>query len=570
MLLLGFLAACGSGPTPGDQAGAATKNEPEAAADKGAPWFTDVAGELGLEFLHDDGRTGQRFYVETSASGGGFLDFDDDGDLDIYLLNGAPAPGQSSDRRPTNALFENRDGRFVDVTERSGTGDTKYGQGMCVGDYDGDGRLDIFISNFGEDVLFRNLGEGRFEDVSKRAGITKQGYGTGCAFGDVDGDGDLDIYVANNVDWSYEDNRQCGFGTAQVLSYCSPEVFPGQVDFLYINQGDGTFTEEGRRRGISQERNDRGFGVIFSDLDDDGDQDIVIANDSSANRFYLNDGKGQFEDISLMSGFAFNADGEPEGGMGIDVADINRDGLQDIIVTNYALESNTLYVNLGDHFFDDATIRAGINTISYNPVGWGCRFFDYDNDGDMDLAVANGHLMDNIEQIDTNLEYHQSNHLMANDGSGKFTDVTQQGGVGFSGKKITRALAVGDFDNDGRLDVLLTNTNDQPDLLHNRLDNGHHWIGFHLEGPAHNRFAIGARVKLGTEKGYLGMGEVRSGGSFQAQSDLRVHFGLGTYTGPVTAEITWPDGEKQMVTLTDLDRYHSIRQGIASGTEASP
>lgn len=561
ILCLLLLVACGQQDAAHSQKPAAKKEttasaEPATVAPR-ALFFEDVTAQSNIVFVHNDGRTGDRFYVETSASGGGFFDYDNDGDLDLYLLNGARPPGKDGDPY-RNHMYRNDGGRFVDVTKASNTGDIGYGQGMAVGDYDGDGWLDLFVTNFGHNALYRNKGDGSFEEVSDKVGIREVAFSTGAAFADLDQDGDLDLYVSNNVSWDYDNNKQCGFGTQHIKSYCRPNVFQGQTDYIYINQGDGTFREEGRARGVNQGLDDRGFCVIVSDMDNDGDPDIMIANDGSANRLYKNVGKGYFEDVSEISGMAYNGNGESEAGMGMDVGDYDGDGYMDQIITNYSMETNTLYHNNGDLFFEDATNRVGIANPSYNPVGWGAHFLDYDNDGHLDLAVANGHLMDNIEQINAALTYHQPNHLFRNKGDGSFEDVTQQAGSGFTDARITRGLAVADLDDDGRLDILFTNTNAAPNLLMNRINHDNQWIGMKLKGKKPNLFAIGARVKLFEGDRYIGMREVRSGGSFLSQSDFRIHFGLGKTVKSVRAEIIWPDGSKTEALFDTLNQYHEV------------
>jgi len=525
------------------------------AGDGPATAFREVTDRLGIDFRHFDGRSGERYYVETTGAGGGWFDYDADGDSDLYLINGAPTPGTKPGPIPRNLLYENRDGVFIDVTEKTGLGDTGYGMGMCSGDYDGDGLLDLFVTNYGPDRLFRNKGDGSFEEVAERAGVAGKAWGTNCAFGDVDGDGDLDLYVANYVDFRYEANPKCGGATRNIQSYCRPSVFKGLDDYLYINRGDGTFSEESRRRGIRQNGEVKSFGVLLCDIDEDGDSDILVASDGTMNRLYINDGKGSFSDESLLSGFGFNAAGEAEAGMGVALGDVNADGRPDLFVTNYSGESNTLMLNRGELFFEDATHGVGLSQPSLREVGWGTQLFDYDNDGDLDLAIANGHVIDNIAILEAGASYPQRNQLFANNGQGSFSPLAEAGG--FQIEAVSRALAVADWDRDGRLDLLVTNSNSAPNLLHNVLKTANHWIGLELRGPPANRFAIGARVtaSAGLHKAWR---QVCSGGSFLTQSELALHFGLGSYSGPVALEILWPDGRKQLLTLQKLDRYHRI------------
>ena len=521
--------------------------------------FVEISREVGIAFVHRDGRSGEKYYVETLGGGGGWIDHDGDGDQDLYLVNGAATRGSTLAEPPRNALYENRGDRFVDVTEEAGVGDTGFGMGFCAGDYDSDGRIDFLVTSWGPDRLFRNLGDGRFAEVGAPAGVADERWGTSCAFGDLDADGDLDLYVARYVNFSYENNPVCFDPQRSLRSYCRPDVFDGLVDSLFVNQGDGTFVEQGERRGIVQDPlHEKGLGVVLSDVDLDGDLDVYVANDTTANRLYVNDGRGLFEDWSLLAGVAFSGAGVAESGMGLDIGDVDGDRLPDLLVTNYSMESNTLYRNLGDLLFEDRTVAAGLASASHLPVGWGVRFFDYDNDGDLDLAVANGHVVDNIERFEPGSSYPQANQLFENDGEGAFRDVSASAGAAWGIPRVSRGLAVADWNDDGRLDVLVTNVGQGIDLFENRLENGHHWLGLALEGPPRNRFAIGARVELQVGERRLG-GEVRSGGSFMTQSDLRLHFGLGKHAGEVTATIVWPDGRRQEERTAQIDRYWRIR-----------
>jgi hypothetical protein len=383
-------------------------------------------------------------------------------------------------------------------------------------------------------------------------------WGASCAFGDLDGDGDLDLYVTHYVRFDFDHNPFCGDRARNLRSYCRPEAFDGVTDSLYVNRGDGTFRDQAAERGIATGKNEKGFGVLLSDVDDDGDLDVYVANDGTMNRLYLNDGTGRFRDEALLSGTGLSALGAAQSGMGVDLGDADGDGRMDLIVTNYSMETNTLYRNLGELLFEDASSPSGMVEPSYQYVGWGVQFFDYDNDGDLDLAVANGHAVDNIEVFEAGLRYRQPNQLFENDGRGRFTDVTARAGGAWEVERVSRALAVGDVDDDGRLDLLITNTNDPPGLLVNRVENGNRWLGLKLEGPAPNPFAVGARVTLRAGDRRL-VREVRSGGSFMAQPDLRLHFGLGRHDGPVELEMRWPDGRVQLEKVTEVDRYHTVR-----------
>ena len=429
--------------------------------------------------------------------------------------------------------------------------------GMCAGDYDGDGRLDFLVTNYGKDRLYRNEGGGRFVDRAEQAGVADARWGTSCSFADLDGDGDLDLYVAHYVNFSYDFNPDCRSPTTRLRSYCHPSAFDGLVDSLYINNGDGTFHEEGERRGIVQEpREEKGFGVVTSDLDVDGDIDIYVANDTTPNRLYVNDGHGSFEEWSLLAGTGLSFEGLPESGMGVDVGDVDGDGLPDLIVTNYARETNTLYRNIGELMFADDTVALGLAEASYVSLGWGIQFLDYDNDGDLDLAVANGHVIENEEML-AGESYAQPNQLFENDGTGRFEDVSSRAGAAWSVARVSRGLAAGDLNDDGRIDLVITNANGVAELLENRLENGNHWLGIELQGLAGNPYGVGARVELQAAGRRLAR-EVRSGGSFMAQPDMRLHFGLGAFDSEVSVEIVWPNGRRQREKTDELDRYWRI------------
>jgi tetratricopeptide (TPR) repeat protein len=547
-----------SGPERSPDESVPTLNTPQKAG--GPPWFVDVAPAVGLDFVQYDGRSGERYYVETTGSGCGFLDFDDDGDLDVYLLTGAPTPGAAvPPAPPENRLYENRSGRFVDVTSQAGVGDDGYGMGMCVGDIDGDDRLDFMVANFGPDRLYRNLGNGRFEEIGERAGVDDPRWGSNCAFGDLDGDGDLDLYVSHYLEFDFNDNPKCGDDVRGIYGYCRPSSFRGVTDSLFINDGSGVFREEVGSRGLAEGVLEKGFGVIMTDIDFDRDLDIFVANDSTPNRLYVNDGGGVFEDRGLTCGVAVNAEGMTTSGMGVDVGDVDGDGLMDVALTNYAMEPISLYHHLGDLRFADVARERGVAELSLQDVGWGVVLADFDNDGDRDMAIANGHVVDNIREFEPSHSYEQTNVLLLNDGSGRFVDATADAGLHELPKRVSRALAVGDWNDDGRLDLLVANCNDRFELLENRIENDNHWLGLRLHGRPGNRAAIGARAVV-TADGGVQIGEVRSGSSFQSQRDLRLHFGLGGFAGPVEIEMIWPDGSDQKTIITAVDRYVTIVQ----------
>jgi len=533
--------------------------------------FVEVAGELGVDFRHRDGRSGRYFFAETVGSGGGWIDYDADGDVDLYLVNGAATPGSELAGAPGNALYENRGRRFVEVTSAAGVGDRGYGVGFCTGDYDADGRLDFLVTNLGEDRLYRNLGPGadgqvRFAERGAAAGVAEPGrWSVSCAFGDLDGDGDLDLYVTHYVDFSFDDDGPVCLDKARnIRFYCHPDHFDGQTDALFVNQGDGTFRSEGRRRGIAEGSSERSLGVVLSDLDDDGDLDVYVANDGTANRFYRNRGDGTFEDLSLLSGAALGVAGAREAGMGIATGDADGDGRQELVVTNFSLEPNSFYANLGDGLFEERGRAAGLAEPTFKDLGWGVAFLDHDRDGDLDLAIANGHVMDNVDRFIPGVSYAQKNRLLVNDGHGRFEDLGAGAGAAWEVERVSRGVAVADWNDDGRPDLLITNSNDVAELLENRVENDHRWLGIELRGPPANPFAIGARVELAAG-GRRQVREVRSGGGVLTQGDLRLLFGLGTVDPEketekeaVAVEIRWPDGHRQRESTRELDRYWRI------------
>lgn len=500
--------------------------------------------------------------VETMGSGGGFLDFDNDGWLDVYLVQGAPLPGYETDEPMVSKLFRNRgDGSFDDVTAGSGLGDVGYGMGACFGDIDNDGFVDVYVTAFGPDRLFRNRGDGSFEEAGSQAGIANERWGAGCAFGDYDRDGWLDLYVVNYVDATLENHRRCG--SSDLPMYCHPDIFDGVPDLLFRNQGGGVFEEVGARAGtrVEDPKEGKGMGVVWLDFDDDGWLDLYVSNDSTRNFLFRNLGDGTFEEVGQALGAAYNELGKTEAGMGLAVGDIFGEGRLDLVVTNLDFETNTLYRNVGGSF-EDHTVPGGLAGPSITRVGFGVSAFDADNDGDLDLVVANGHILDNIGIRNPSLSYAQRDQLFENRGDGRFAEVAPSlAGSWFDVESVSRALAVGDVDNDGALDLLITTSNGPARLLRNVAAGHHRWVGLRLLSRFGGRDAIGARVRLVAD-GRQRVAEVRAGSSYLSQEDPRILFGLGARTEIDRIEIRWPEGEVQVLSGTEIvvDQINVVRQ----------
>ena len=530
------------------------------AASDSAPSFRDVSREAGLSFVHTSGASPEKYLVETMGSGGGFLDYDGDGWVDVYLVNSGATPSSPAAPPGKNRLFRNnRDGSFSDVTDQAGVGDPSYGMGCVFADYDNDGDVDIYVTNLGPNVLYRNNGDGTFTDVSAAAGVADPLWSASAAFGDYDADGRLDLYVGNYLKFTFATHRRCYSG--ELLIYCFPHSYDGAPNTLYRNRGDGTFERANEKAGVTEEAQySKSLGVLWLDLEGDGDLDLYVANDTTANYVFRNGGNGVFEDVSLLSGGAFNGMGMAQSGMGVDAADLAGNGLYSIFVTNFSLQTNDLYWNNGQGILTDHTLQAGLSQDSFLPLGFGANFLDADNDGLLDLFVANGHVFDNINSINPSLEYAQPNQLFRNLGGGRFEAVSAQSGPYFSRKNVSRGSAVADYNNDGRPDLLVTNNNQKADLLENRSAVNHHWLQLRLEGTHCNRDGVGAEVRLEAGGRRLSQ-QVRAGSSYLSQSDLRVHFGLGAVTRVESIEILWPCGRKQAVAPpSGVDRMLRVKE----------
>ena len=509
--------------------------------------FVDVTTEAGIIFKHVNGASGQKFYLETMGSGAAFLDYDNDGDLDLYIVNGAPLPGFETAALPTNILYQNDGhGRFTDVTAVAGVGDTGYGMGCVAADYDNDGNADLYLTNYGENILYRNNGDGTFADVTAHARVGGgDKWSSSCAFVDYDHDGNLDLYVVNYLDYDItKDQDWYDFRGRRI--YSNPQVYAGISDTLYRNSGDGKFTDVTRRAGVYN-NDGKGLGVTCGDYDNDGRIDIYVANDTTPNFLYRNIGDGRFVDIGPFAGAAYNEHGVAEGGMGVDFGDYNNDGALDVFVTNFSNETNTLYHNTADGALIDFTNITGLGEVSFLKLAFGTKFFDANNDGLLDLFVANGHLYPTESDA---LEYAQTDQLFINTGEGTFADVSEQSGEYFSIKRVGRGAAFGDYDNDGDTDIFVVNLNQDGVLLRNEGGNGHNWLALKAVGTKSNRDGIGARIEVVT-RSQSQIREVQAGSSYLSGHDLRLIFGLGTEMEAETVKITWPSGIEQ--TLKDVE-----------------
>ncbi len=539
--------------------------------------FTDVTDEKGISFVHENGASGRKFTIETFCGGCGIFDYDGDGDLDIYLVNGARLPGFESDAVPTNRLYRNdgadADWTFTDVTEEAGVGDTGYGFGCAVGDFDNDGDPDLYVTNFGANVLYQNNGDGSFTDVTGRAGVGDVRLNTSAAFVDTDQDGDLDLFVCAYTNFDLDDGQVCTQADGSVI-YCGPENYLGAPDKLYRNNGDGTFSDVSEATGIHSDEG-KGLGVITTDHDGDGDVDIFVANDLVENFLFDNVGEGKFDEIALISGMAYNETGRPEAGMGIDFSDVDGDGLQDVLIGHFDFETSTLYRNDGGSLFTDVTPRTGLGPPSWPYVTFGLKFLDADNDGDPDVAAANGHVIDNIERVDANRTYRQRNQIYENVGAGKFVDATDTAGPGFESIKASRGLAAGDIDRDGDIDLLVLNVLERADLLRNESETGNHWLGIKAVGGARglskrgtpsltNRDGIGTRITV--KAGNLRqVKDVHSASSYLTANPREVHFGLGSREHVDEIEIRWPSGVIDRLGDVSADQLIVVNEG-QSGT----
>jgi len=525
--------------------------------------LVDVAAEAGLDLMNVSGGPNKDFIVDANGNGAGWFDYDNDGDLDALIVNGSTRERYAKGGDPMVALYQN-DGRghFRNVTEEAGLTRRGWGAGTCIADYDNDGFEDVYVTAFGPDALFKNNGNGTFTDVTRRAGVEDNRWSTGCAFADYDHDGNVDLYVSTYVRFDEKTipgrgtTGNCRFMATDV--FCGPTRLPGEADLLYRNNGDGTFTDVSARAGIV-DPGYYGFGVVFTDLNEDGWPDIYVANDSVPNLFFRNKKDGTFVEEGPSAGLAVSGDGRAQAGMGVDAGDLNGDGLPDIIVTNFSHDHNTLYENGPPGLFTDKSYVSGLAATAGPYLGWGTGFIDLDQDGRLDIFIANGHVYPEVDKQGLGTKYLQRKQVFMTTG-GKLRHATTEIGGGLLLERSSRGAAFGDYDNDGDTDILVINMNDRPTLLRNDTVTPNHWIGLRLVGTKSNRDGIGARltVQTGARRQRT---EVRGDGSYISHSDIRARFGLGNAARVDRIEIRWPSGTVDTATAVAADRYYVAREG---------
>ncbi|WP_263359047.1 CRTAC1 family protein [Acidicapsa ligni] len=514
----------------------------------------------GITWTHSNGRSPSYYLPETTGAGCAFLDYDNDGWMDIYLVNSGACDFFTPATPLRNALYRNnRDGTFTDVTLKAGVAGAGYGMGVAVGDFNGDGYPDMFVTGYNRSILYRNNGDGTFTDITEKSGIVTPGWASSAVWFDYDNDGRLDLFVCRFVEFAKQDNKFCGNEKTGDRYYCIPSVYPPAASWLFHNNGDGTFTDVSAQTGIASVKG-KAWGAVATDVNNDGWMDLFVANDTERNFLFINH-QGKFKDEGLEAGIAYSADGRARSGMGVDSADLDQDGWQDLFVTNVDQEMYSVYHNNHDVTFDDLAAPSGLGNTTRAMSGWGLRFFDYDNDGNLDLFIANGHPDDQIEAHSASVTYREPLLLFHNNGNG-LQNVSDSAGPIFHEHFSARGLAIGDFDNDGAVDVLVAVNNGAPLLLRNQAAHGSHWLGLRLIGTKANIDAIGARIAW--TAGTLKRTALKTGGgSFLASHDPRIVLGLGSNSKLDHLEIRWPQPSTRVDTFTDLpvDRYITIVEG---------
>jgi enediyne biosynthesis protein E4 len=529
--------------------------------------FTDISAQTKIDFRQAASLTSQKYLLESMGGGVAMLDYDNDGRLDLYFTNGArledPMPkGAMPDKRDAkywNRLYhQKQDGTFEDVTERAGVKGTGYSMGVACGDYDADGLVDIYVTAYGTNILYRNRGDGTFEDATKRAGVEGGGWSTSAGWLDYDRDGRLDLFVARYADWDFEKGSvYCGDQRPGFRAYCHPDNFKGLTNLLFHQKADGTFEDVTTASKIA-DPNGKGLGVAFADFDNDGWTDILVANDSVRQQLYRNKGDRTFEDVALMAGVGYDENGKTFAGMGVDAKDYDNDGLADIFITALSNETYPLYRNNGDESFTYTTMLTGVGQITLLYSGWGTRLMDADNDGWLDIFVAQGHVLDTIEKTSSYLTYRQTPLLMRNTGKG-FVNVSATAGQPFNRPLAARGAAFGDLDNDGDTDIVIGVIEGAPVILRNE-GTRNHWLGISVIGVKSNRQGLGARITVTDRNGRQQVQEVTRAGSYLSSNDPRIIFGLGEATTVKTVEVRWPEGRTQRITNPPIDRHMTIKE----------
>jgi hypothetical protein len=545
-------------------AGAAARQRGPAAPRARPPdapsWFVDVARPAGVLFRHVNGASPDRHLHEIMSGGGLFFDYDNDGWLDVFLVDGGSLTDASVAARARHRLFRNRgNGTFEDATASSGIAHRSYGMGACAADYDSDGYTDLYLTALGGNSLYRNGRGASFADVTRAAGVGTMSFGASCAFGDVDRDGDVDLFVVNYVDARLDNNVFCGDAAKRLRVYCHPLNFKPLANVLYRNNSDGTFTDVSREWGVAALRGN-GLGIVMGDYDDDGWLDIFVANDTTPNFLLRNTAKGRFEEVALRAGVSVASDGKVRAGMGTDFGDVDGDGRLDLFVTNHELETHTLYRNLGKGLFGEVTVQSGLGAPTLPFVGFGTVLADHDNDGDLDIAIVNGHVVNMPALVRPGATEAQRKLLFVNDGKGRMREIGRQAGPGFAEERVGRTLVAGDIDNDGDLDFLVTNNGADAELLRNELGAGPRSVVLDLAGSRSNRDAIGARIRA-TAGTTVWLREVKGGSSYLGQNDIRQHIGIGAAPRLDRVEIRWPNGATESIGPVDPGQIVTVTEG---------